>query len=277
MAGFIDSHLHLGREEFEGEREAVRRRARETGVVGFLHVGFDPASIEAALAQAEGRDDEWASAGIHPHDAASWGEESERLLSELAEGGRIVAIGECGLDYFRDLSPREDQDRAFRAQIELAKRFDLPMIYHVRDAYPELRQALEAEGFPRRRGVFHAFAGDRDFAHWAVDAGFKLGIGGPLSYPKAHLREALEGLASDSFLLETDAPWLPPQPWRGKRNEPAYLRHTARRLAELCGVDLDRLAEDCAESFRGLFGVSTSLEFNELRPSTLPEPPGRPV
>lgn len=275
LAALIDSHLHLSRSEFDGDREEVRRRAREAGVGAFLHVGFDPPSIEAALREAEGREDEWVSAGIHPHDAASWGEDTAQLLGDLARAGRIVAIGECGLDYFRDLSPRDAQDRAFRAQITLAKEHGLPMIFHVRDAYPDARRVLEDEGLPPKRGVFHAFAGDREFARWAVEAGFKLGIGGPLSYPKAHLREALEGLPPESFLLETDAPWLPPQPWRGKRNEPAYLRYIASRLAELCGVELDRLAETCARSFGELFGVDNSQGFNELRPSHCPEPPGR--
>lgn len=193
-------------------------------------------------------------------------------ISELASAGRIVAIGECGLDYFRDLSPRDAQDRAFRAQIQLAKDFDLPLIHHVRDAWPEAKAILLEEGLPPRRGIFHAFAGDADFARWAVDEGYRLGIGGVLTYKSAHLPEAIAGLPARSLMLETDAPWLPPQPWRGRRNEPAFLRHTAAALAERLGQDLDELSDLWAGEFEELFRVELPPEARELRPSECPEP-----
>ena len=272
MSALLDSHLHLGRPEFDRDRDEVRARAAATGVRAFLHVGYDPASIEAALAQAAGRVDEWVAAGIHPHDAGVWEQGGRELLEGLAAEGRIVAIGECGLDFYRDLSPRPLQEEVFRAQIDLARRVDLPMIFHVRDAWPRAREILQEEGLPPRRGVFHAFAGDGEFARWAVSEGFLLGIGGSLSYRRARLPEAIAGLPASSFLLETDAPWLPPQPWRGKRNEPAYLRETAERLAAVCGLDLDELAAVVANSFAACFDVRFSSGFNDLAPSTLPPP-----
>lgn len=272
MAVLIDTHLHLYRRDFDGDRDAVRGRAHATGVRAFLHVGYDLDSIEAAQASVVDPAREWASAGIHPHDAASYGEQSEKRIRELARAGRIVAIGECGLDYFRDLSPRDAQDRALRRQIALAKELDLPMIHHVRDAYPEARALLEEEGLPPRRGVFHAFAGDRDFARWAVDHGYRLGIGGVLTYPRAHLPEAIEGLPAEAFLLETDAPWLPPQPWRGRRNEPAYVRHVASMLAARLGRDLDELSAVWATSFEQTFGVRLAEQDRALQPSRCPEP-----
>jgi len=267
VAGLIDSHLHLGRDEFDSDRERVRERARAAGVSAYLHVGYDAPSIEAALEQAASGDDEWAAAGIHPHDARDWNATSEALLEELASSGRIIAVGECGLDFYRDLSPRPLQEEAFRAQIALAKRHELPMIFHVRDAYPRARALLLEEGLPERRGVFHAFAGDAEFARWAYEEGFLLGVGGPLTYPKSKLPAAIEGLPLQNLLLETDAPWLPPQLFRGRRNEPAYLRLTAEHLASARGIGIEELAECMATSFATLFAVDFSSEFHALRPS----------
>lgn len=277
MAGLIDTHLHLARHEFDQDRELVRERARTVGVVASLQVGFDRPSIDAALQLAAEDPASWVSAGIHPHDARSYDDAIEQSLRTLARERRIVAIGECGLDFFRDLSPRDVQRETFRRQIVLARELDLPLVLHVRDAYPQAREMLERQGLSPRRGVFHAFAGDADFARWAVDAGFLLGIGGPLTYPKANLAAALAGLPVEALLLETDAPWLPPQPWRGRRNEPAYLRHTATRLAELLGLSLDSLADACARNFERLFQVALPPAVVELAPSKLPDlqPPSR--
>lgn len=272
MAVLIDTHLHLYRDEFDGERDEVRSRAEAAGVRAFLHVGYNDETITRAQELASGDPWSWASAGLHPHDATDWNEALERRVRELAAAGAIVAIGECGLDYYRDLSPRDAQDRAFRGQIRLAKECDLPMIHHVRDAWPEARAVLEDEGLPPRRGIFHAFAGDADFARWAVDQGYRLGIGGVLTYRSSRLGRAIEGLPAEALLLETDAPWLPPQPWRGRRNEPAYLRHTAAALAERLERDLDELSDVWAREFERLFRVQLPPAARGLRPASCPEP-----
>lgn len=272
MAALIDTHLHLGREEFDGDRDAVLERARGAGVHGFLHVGFDRPSIDQALALAEGPAGGFAAAALHPHEAEGWDEAYEARLRELAAGGRIVALGECGLDHFRDLSPRDVQERVFRRQIGLAKELDLPLLFHVRDAYADARRVLQDEGLPPRRGIFHAFAGDAAFARWAVDEGFCLGIGGPLTYPRGNVRAAIAGLPAQALQLETDAPWLPPQPWRGQRNEPAYLRHVAGELAGDLGQPLDRLSELWAERFASLLGVELPAAWLAVDPVACPDP-----
>ncbi len=275
MAALIDTHLHLGRAEFDDDREAVQLRSQAAGVGAFIHVGFDGESIDHALALAQQDDSSWATAGIHPHDAASYDDAAEERLRSLANSGSIVAIGECGLDFFRDLSPRDVQEAAFRRQIALATEVALPMVFHVRDAYDDARRVLEDAGLPPRRGVFHAFAGDGEFARWAVDNGFRLGIGGPLTYKNSKLPQAIAGLPAESFVLETDAPWLPPQPWRGKRNEPAYVRETARVLAELLDVDIDALSDSLARTVEAVFAIKLPPEVWDVRPSTCPVPPRR--
>jgi TatD DNase family protein len=272
MAALIDTHVHLAREEFAADREAARQRAHDAGVQGLVHVGFDRASNAAAQELAEGDPHGWATAGLHPHDALHYDHDIEGEIRRLGEAGKILAVGECGLDFFRDLSPRPAQAEAFRRQIALAKDLDLPLVFHVRDAYPEVRELLLAVGFPPRRGVFHAFAADAEFARWAVGEGFKLGIGGPLTYRNSRLPDAIAGLPAASFLLETDAPWLPPQPWRGKRNEPAYLRETAVKLAALLEIDLDRLSQTLAGSFEALFSVTLPDTLRGASPSTHPAP-----
>jgi TatD DNase family protein len=227
-------------------------------------VGFDAASNQAAVELAAADPRGWATAGIHPHDATTYDDAVESNLRDLAAAGSIVAIGECGLDFFRDLSPRDVQQRTFRRQIALAKQLDLPLVLHVRDAYAPTKEVLEDEGLPPRRGVFHAFAGDADFARWAVDEGFWLGIGGPLTYKNSRLPQAIDGLPPSSFLLETDAPWLPPQPWRGRRNEPAYLRCTAQVLADLCRVSLGALSETTRANFESIFRVRMPEDMRAL-------------
>jgi len=270
VAALIDTHLHLYRDEFAEDREATRERARTAGVAGFVHVGFDRVTNRLAQVTATGDDAAWATAGVHPHEAEHHETAIEDWIREHVDS--VIAIGECGLDYYRDLSPREAQHRAFGAQIELAKELDRPMVFHVRDAYDDARAVLLEAGLPPRRGIFHAFAGDREFARWAVDAGFKLGIGGVFTYRKAHLPEAIEGLPAEALQLETDAPWLPPQPWRGRRNEPSYARHTAARVAASLGEDLDAVAVTWAREFEQLFRVELPSWFHEVEPSAFPEP-----
>lgn len=253
VAALIDTHLHLYRDEFDEDRDAVRRRAIDAGVGAFVHIGYDAATNELALETARADPAGWATAGLHPHDAENHSESIEAWIADRAREGAIVAIGECGLDYYRDLSPRPAQQHSFRRQIALAHELDLPMIHHVRDAYDDAKAILIEAGLPPRRGIFHAFAGDAAFARWAVDEGYKLGIGGVFTYKKAHLPEAIAGLPAEAIQLETDAPWLPPQPWRGKRNEPAFARHSAEAIAASLGLSVDAASEIWSREFESLF------------------------
>jgi len=261
----VDSHLHIGRAEYADDRAPVLARAEAAGVTRFLEVGYDLESSEraAALARQDGRFR--AAVGVHPHDAARLADPDGRptpdadavlaRLAALAAGPRVVAIGEIGLDFFRDLSPRPAQVAAFRAQLALAKRLGLPVILHVRDAYPEALALLEREGLPERRGVLHAFAGDASTAAWARRHGFRLGIGGPVTYRSSALPDLLRDVPPDDLLLETDAPWLPPHPQRGRRNEPAWLRLTAATVAQVYGLSLEALAARTTAACSALFGA----------------------
>jgi TatD DNase family protein len=262
----IDTHLHLNRAEFDADREAVLARATAAGVVGFLNVGFDLASSRQSLALAVSDPRILATVGVHPHDAAvladAAGQPSvagRRILAELgdlAAHERVVAWGEIGLDFYRDLSPRPAQRAAFRAQLELAAVVDLPVVLHIRDAYPETLALLDEVGVPPRGAILHSFAGEAEHAAWARERGCLLGIGGPVTYRGSRLPAVLAaaGVTADDVLLETDAPWLPPAPWRGKRNEPAYLVHTCDALAPLLGVAPAELAARTTANFGRLCG-----------------------
>ncbi len=263
----IDSHVHLNRDEFTADRDAVIGRAVAAGVEGFLNVGYDPESSRASVELAGGDSRILASVGIHPHDASLLADSDGRLLPgapalldelrELASRPGVVAVGEIGLDFYRDLSPRPAQSTALTVQLELARDLDLPVIFHIRDAYPETLALVDAVGLPPRRAVLHSFAGDLTAARWALDRGCLLGIGGPVTYKSSHLPDLLPaaGVTAGDVLLETDAPWLPPVPFRGKRNESAYLTNTCDRLAQVLGVPSSDLASRTTANFGGLFGT----------------------
>ncbi len=262
----IDSHVHLYRPEFAHDRHAVLMRAAVAGVQGFLCVGYDLASSHEALALAAANDRILATAGVHPHDASALADAGGELtadgrrtlaaLREAARSPRLVAIGEIGLDFYRDLSPRPAQRVAFAAQLELAVDLDLPVVLHIRDAYDETLAVLDAVGLPPRGAVLHSFAGDVAHACWAREHGCLLGIGGPVTYRRSRLPEVLAaaGVTPRDILLETDAPWLPPVPWRGRRNEPAYLVHTRDELARLLDIAPADLAAQTTANFHRLFG-----------------------
>ncbi len=262
----IDSHCHLNRGELAGERRAVLARAEAAGVRGVLNVGYDVQSSRESLELARGDARILATAGVHPHDAAliadpegtltAAGREVLAQLRDLASAAEVVAIGEVGLDFYRDLSPRPAQDTALREQLALAAELDLPVIFHIRDAYPETLAVVDQVGLPPRGGVLHSFAGEVEHARWALERGCSLGIGGPVTYKNSRLPAVLQtaGVAARHVLLETDSPWLPPVPYRGKRNEPAYLGHTRDRLAEVLGLAPDVLAGTTTENFRRRFG-----------------------
>jgi TatD DNase family protein len=264
---FIDTHCHLDDPAFDPDREEVLARARMAGVEILILPGVEPEGIPRALALAERHPRLYVAVGIHPHVASQF---SSQLLAQLrswARHPRVVAIGEIGLDFYRDRSPREAQREAFRAQLELAGELGLPVIIHQREAREAVMEELERwlAARPGARGVLHAFSGDPAMARIAVEWGFLLGIGGPLTYPRAEsLREAARAVGLDSLVLETDAPYLPPQPHRGRRNEPAYLRNVAEALAQLLGLPMEQIARQTTANACRLFRLPPPQESDLL-------------
>lgn len=249
----FDTHAHLDFPQFREDRAAVLQRLREEHVA-VLNVGADLRSSAASLELARTHPFVFAACGVHPHDAKTFSPEAERELENLLRAG-AVAVGECGLDFYRDLSPRDAQIRAFRAQLRLARKLDLPVVLHERAAWETFIQVLQEES--PLRGVVHAFSGDEARAREVVALGLHLGIGGPLTYPKNDaLRRAVRAVPLDRIVLETDAPYLPPEPFRGKRNDPGNVRLVAERLAALRGTPVTELAEAAWASACRLFAVS---------------------
>jgi TatD DNase family protein len=233
----FDTHAHLHDGEFESDRTEVLARARTAGVGRFLAVGTDPEASAAAVALAAAQPDVYAAVGIHPHDAAAADDAALARIAALAQAPKVVAVGEIGLDYYRDLSPRPAQARALRAQLVLARELGKPVLLHCREAHADLLAAVAAEGDAEIGGIMHCFSGDVAVARQCLDLGLLISVAGPVTYPNARrLAEVVRSLGLDRLVLETDCPYLPPQPWRGKRNEPAYLPVTAARVAELIGA-----------------------------------------
>lgn len=255
----FDTHAHVQLSPFDADRADALSRAVEAGVSSLLNVGIDAESSRAAVAMAAQNDICWATAGLHPHDAETWAADVRRELSDIAAHPRVVAIGEAGLDYYRDLAGRDAQAAAFRGQIELAAELDLPIVIHNRDATEDVLTIL-GEYAGDVRPLLHCFGGTRDVASRAMELGCVLGIGGVVTYPKSHeLRGVVSDLPVGSFVLETDSPWLTPQFRRGKRNEPAYVAAVAETVAEARGVSVEALAKSTTEAARALFAIKAAL------------------
>jgi TatD DNase family protein len=252
----FDTHAHLHFPDFAADLADVLARARATGIRRVLTVGTDPETSRAAIALAAREPDVWASAGIHPHDAAAADDEALREIERLAGAPRVVAVGEIGLDFFRDLSPRPDQERAFRAQLEIARRARLPVLVHCRDAHAETLAILAEHRVGELGGIMHCFSGDVEIARRCLDIGLLVSLAGPVTYPRARvLPDVARYVPADRLVVETDSPYLPPQPFRGQRNEPAHVAVTAARVAELRGEPLAELAARCSENARGLLRI----------------------
>ena len=248
----FDTHAHLDFSQFDRDREELIAELRAQGVA-VVNVGLDLATSRASLELAEKHPHVFAACGFHPHEAKAFSPQAQEALEGLLSQG-AVAVGEIGLDYYRNLSPREAQLSAFRAQLRLARRLDLPVILHYREAGEDFFQVLAEEG--PVRGVWHAFSGDAALARRALALGLHLGIGGPITYRKNEAaRQAIKEVPLDRLLIETDAPFLPPEPFRGKRNDPLKVRLVALRLAEVLGLSPEELAEITFENACRLFGV----------------------
>ena len=252
----IDSHAHIQLDRFDADREAVLKRAQAAGVQTILVIGFDLETSRRAVVLAEKHDQIYATVGMHPHNAKDLDNETVRIFRELAAHPKVVALGEMGLDYYRDLSPRPIQKEAFERQLDLAEELALPIVIHNREAYHDILPILQARR-GRTHGVMHCFSGDIEIMHQSLALGFYIGIGGPVTYRKADaLQEVARKAPADALLVETDCPWLAPQFRRGKRNEPAYVRATAEKIAELRGISLEEIGTITVRNFEDLFIAS---------------------
>jgi TatD DNase family protein len=252
----FDTHAHLHFPEFDADREAMLERARVSGVRRMLTIGTDVETSRASIALAGREAGVWATVGIHPHDAAEADAAALAEIERLAAEPRVVAVGEIGLDYFRDLSPREDQHRAFRALIGIARRAGKPVVIHCRDAHEDTLAILAEERVAEVRGIMHCFSGDVAIARRCLDLGLLISLAGPVTYPNARaLPDVARFVPGDRLVVETDCPFLPPQGYRGKRNEPAYLSITAARVAELRGETIDGLAARTTANACALLGI----------------------
>ena len=303
LPALFDTHAHLHDPWIGDDLPDVMARASDAGVERIVTVGCSLEDSRNAIAVAEQYDNVWATFGVHPHDAKDWDDATADQFRRLAESDQVVAIGEIGLDFYRNLSPHEDQYRAFEAQLALADELELPVVIHSRDAHEDTYNILQqwvgslsppapqgktsrphsaspsapqgktsrphsasppaTRGEMSRRdrggppvGVIHCFSGDADLAHRYHNLGFQISFAGPVTYPKNEaLREAAKSLPPEAIVIETDAPYLSPQPQRGKRNEPANIQHTANQIADVRGESINTIIDQTSLNAVRLFGL----------------------
>lgn len=253
---WFDSHAHLDDIKYDRDRHEMLMRAREQGISFIVNVGYDVSSSRRSVALAAQYDFIYAAVGIHPHDAADAGAHSLDEISVLAANPKVVALGEMGLDYYRDLSPRDIQKEMFRRQIELAVELDKPVIIHDRDAHSDVMDILRQNATRLPGCVLHCFSGSPQMARECLKLGFYISVAGPVTFGNAKkLREVAAEVPLDRLLVETDAPYLTPEPHRGKRNESAYVAHVGRQVAEIRGIPVEDLSAATTENAKRLFRI----------------------
>ncbi|WP_409272945.1 TatD family hydrolase [Neobacillus sp. SCS-31] len=253
----IDTHAHLNAEQYEEDIEEVIGRAKENGVEKIVVVGFDRPTIEKAIELAETHDFIYACVGWHPVDAIDMTDEDLSWIEELAAHPKVVALGETGLDYHWDKSPRDIQKEVFRKQIRLAKKVKLPIVIHNREATADIVQILKEENASEVGGIMHCFSGSVEIAKQCVEMNFYISLGGPVTFKNAvKPKEVAAELPLDKLLVETDCPYLTPHPHRGKRNEPSYVKLVAEEIARIKGIPFEDVAKATTENAMRLFGIS---------------------
>lgn len=252
----FDSHAHIDDEKFDDDRSDVIDRALQSGVTGMINIGACMASSARSVELATRYDNIYAAVGIHPHEAETAQESDYEKLAEWTKLDKVVAIGEIGLDYYYDLSPREVQKAVLIKQIDVARQMKVPFIIHDRDAHGDILDIIkrEAKGL---EGVFHCFSGSLEMAKEVLKLGFYISIAGPVTFKNAaKLPEVIANVPIDRLLVETDCPYLTPHPHRGKRNEPAYVKLVAERVASIRGMDLSTLSEITSKNTKKIFKIS---------------------
>ena len=253
----IDSHAHLEMPEFKRDLEGVIQRAKESGVEYIFTVGTEKKDWERALEIANSHPSIYAILGVHPHNAKEIDDQTYPRLKELCRNGKVKAYGEIGLDFFRNLSARDIQLKRFREQIGLAKELGLPIVVHDREAHQETLEILKSEKAEECGGIIHCFSGNYEMAKVCIDMGFYISIPGSITFKSAEgFRGIIKRIPLESLLVETDAPFLTPEPFRGKRNEPSYVRYTAQKVAEIKKVSFEKVAEVTTENAMRIYELS---------------------
>jgi TatD DNase family protein len=259
--GIIDSHAHLTWESFAEDQKDVIARAFAENVVQIVHAGVDLVTIPEMMRLADEYEQIYLGIGLHPHEAKLFDEQTENTLRQAAKHKKVVAIGECGLDFYYNLSERDAQIKAFRAQIRLANELNLPLILHTRDAWEDTFAILKEEG--AKRGVFHCFTGGPEVLPQIAELDFYVSFSGILTFSSAkEIQKAAALVADNRMLVETDCPYLAPQPMRGKRNEPSYVWYTAEKLANLRGRNVEDIAKITTKNTRELFKLADAMVSN---------------
>lgn len=253
---FVDSHAHLDFENFNSDRDAVIKNARLANIAAIINIGINLETIKKSITLAESHDFIYATAGIHPHDAHEMKPDRWDEFVDLLQHPKIVAIGELGLDYYRDYSPHLVQHEILQRQLELAVEHDLPVVVHTRNAWHDVLPIFTEHYRGKLRGVFHCFSGMEAEARAVVDAGYFISLTGVVTFKNANaLNIAAHYVPLDRLLMETDCPFMAPEPFRGKRCEPAHVPYIARKIAEAMRIDLAELAEQTNQNAENLFGI----------------------
>ena len=268
---YIDSHAHVNAPEFQDGVDEVVDRAKREGVQFIIVPGTDVESSRYAIELADEFDGLYACVGIHPHDASKADDQALRQIEELSVHPKVVAIGEIGLDFFRNYSPRNAQIEALKNQLDIARRRNLPVVLHDRDAHTELQDIMEEtvrtdsswrnnlatsnSRFPAPKGVFHAFSGDAAMAWNLINMGFYVSIPGTVTFKNSGVEQVVRAVSLEHLLLETDSPYLTPVPFRGKRNEPSHIHFIARRIAEIQGLSPEDIGRATSYNVLRLFGI----------------------
>jgi len=252
----VDTHAHLDFPRFDKDRKEVIKRAIDGGVKIIVNIGSSMTSSRNSVELSRRYNEIYSVVGIHPHNADSFNLNVSKKLESLSENKKVVAIGEIGLDFHYDNSPREKQKQAFRAQLRLAKSLDLPVVIHTRDADEETLEILKEENADKIGGIMHCFASDKKMAREILDLGFYIAFGGLITFKNLNnLREVVKEVPINKILVETDAPYLTPDPYRGKRNEPLYVKYVAEKISEIKGLSKEEIAKKTTQNAKKVYNI----------------------
>ncbi|MGO1369887.1 MAG: TatD family hydrolase [Senegalia sp. (in: firmicutes)] len=252
----VDSHAHLDDKRFDNDREDLIKNLRENNIEFIINPGADLKTSRKAVKLAKENENIYAAVGVHPHDAGDMDENTIAELKKLAKEEKVVAIGEIGLDYYYDNSPREIQKKWFKEQIKLAKELDLPIIIHDRDAHEDTYNILKEENDEKLRGIMHCYQSSLEMSKQFIELGFFISLAGPVTFKNAKTpKEVASGVSLDNLLIETDSPYLTPHPYRGKRNEPKHVKHVAQMIADLKGISIEEVIQKTNQNAKKIFGI----------------------